>query len=321
MESDFRATGLALAMMSSLDDKDTTVVFPSGSDDTNAIQTALNSYKHVHLIKGIYNVSSIDMPSDSSITGSGNATVINSNSSTYAIKVGIRCELSYFNISGPLTSKPSGSGSGDGILITGDGLYNTRLNNLSIHGFRHFGINVESTGQAQANSVTVSDCEIYHCYTGIFTINGEYGRYIGCIVRSNSIGITNCGGNNSFIGCTIGDNTTGFNIENPAGAENNGHGSCVGCSFNHNTSWAIIASATQNGFLFSGCHVWYGKIFSENAQGIMFSGCTFGTNVSFTINSTSKTMIMDSVFLTEPTIARAKMNGCYTFDGTLLPTQ
>lgn len=51
------------------------LVLPSGGDDTEAIQNMLDTNKKVTLIKGVYNISSLNIPSGGQIIGTKNTTI------------------------------------------------------------------------------------------------------------------------------------------------------------------------------------------------------------------------------------------------------
>lgn len=97
----------------------------------------------------------------------------------------------------------------------------------------------------------------------------EYVIVSHCIFDNCDIATYNTGGNNTYIGCHFTSNRIGGYIE--AGT-NNGHGKFIGCSFNHQTAYALWINDTALGFSIEGCHMYAGIIRFTDTSGVKITG-------------------------------------------------
>lgn len=95
----------------------------------------------------------------------------------------------------------------------------------------------------------------------------EYLTFANFNCGGNIHGVKVYGGNNTFVGGSIVDNTTGVYLGN---GTNHGHGIFIGVSINHNGSANLEAVSVINGYTFSGCH-FYGN--GTSTGPIWLNGC------------------------------------------------
>lgn len=145
---------------------------------------------------------------------------------------------------------------------------------------------------------------ITRCHVGLnFYDKFEYNRVSNCAFRQNYIGVQNNGGNNLFSNCGFNNNYTGFLIDNSLGNHSNtGHGSCVGCNFNHskpnNTGKAIEINGSYAGFVFSGCSIFYGSIELIDCMRVIFDGLNAGNRVKINVQGGGLAIFNASSFRT-----------------------
>ncbi len=272
---------------------------PSGndSDRTADILTMLQSNGICRLGAGEYWIDSLVMPDNTSIIGSGTATKVylKSGDNKFAIKMGKYCVVKDMALYGSTSaiSVTETVGTRHGILWSGnytsqrDGslqpMYGT-VSDVYISRFNGGGITCYDTGYGTRNYISATNVHIENCGAGInisywsefhkFTNVRCYGCYYGCI---------NNGGNNMFVNCDFsGCNGIAFFMDNSQGqSPNNSHGSVVGCVFNHtanNTGVGIKILNCNNGFVFSGCQIFFSKIQIEDSAGIEVVSTNFGKN-------------------------------------------
>jgi hypothetical protein len=102
----------------------------------------------------------------------------------------------------------------------------------------------------------------------------EYNTFSNFNAGGNALGTKIYGGNNTFVGGNIVDNTTGVYLGN---GTNHGHGVFLGVNINHNTSANIEAVGVLNGYTFIGCHIYgngtnHGLIWLNGCKGITIQG-------------------------------------------------
>ena len=324
----------------------------SESDKTDmgpAIVSMLNATGYCHLGEGVFYVSGIDMPDDSTLCGCGDKTVVillSSVSSGYTVRTGRNNIIKDIHFRGGYSAPsdvttpdaPLGSRHGIYVVSNADGneqgnaksVLTVQITNCLFTCYNGSAIYNHNTGGGLDNGVIMSDCIIRQCKVGInIDYYGEYSKYSNCIIRDCNVACINNGGNNTFISCTF-HGVTGFVIDNSGNDKrNSAHGSAVGCTFNHINNMnnpsqlgmgdAIVVKGTPNGYIFTGCQIWYGAIKIENSSGInisdsliggstpvisvigskpaFFNNCTFSASPSLTVNESSKFI------------------NCYTFNG------
>ena len=278
----------------------------NATDMTGSIMYMLESFGYCKLSSGVFYVSgNIDLPTGTSLMGNGYNTVIRllpAEDSRYIIRVHQNNTVCNIRLSGgkvapiDLFSDGTNYGNQNGIVFTGnaDGQEETRPTALTnficgcwFENFNGSGFYGHNTGGNYQNIVTMSDCVIDHCRVGINSdYFMEYSKFTNCNVTNCYYACINNGGNNVFYGCTF-HGVVGWMCDNSANDKrNNMHGSCVGCTFNHinnmnrpdilGSGSAIIILNCNNGFVFSGCQLWYGNVIIDNSRAIYFSDCLFG---------------------------------------------
>lgn len=264
------------------------------TDRTADIMAMLNATGYCHLGKGTFYVNGqIEMPDNSTLTGCGEGSIIKASSTNNGALIipTNNCHINNIKVEGNGSAGSTVTGS-NGALI-----YDTKTDysSPSTHGYKKnvidsvffanfsgCGIEIRGTGGSMLEGSIITNCKFENCSIGIklgyFT---EYHKINACIVgKTNYIGIVDNGGNNSFVNCTISGSNTGFIIDNSDGTlRNEGHGSCVGCYFNHvgnNNGNGIKILGVNNGFVFSGCQWWYSGIVIDHSMGILFDGIQGG---------------------------------------------
>lgn len=305
------------------------------TDRKEEIETILSEYGECILSKGDYYVSGVVMPVGSKIRGVGEDTklyLMGSVTSGSAITpmgdntiadMKIKRENGY-------TSKPSSSTTGTDFGITCENNVNLiRIANCDFEGFSGAGIYGYGSSSNPSQSALIDNCRFQYCTTGIWFSGGmEFNSVSNCVCTLCYYGVHNQGGNNMFVNSHFNMNTIGwYQYGIGVTPSNLGHGSAIGCIFNHNTSQAIWLQAGGNGFVFSGCQIWYGEIILRSLTGITFTGCELGgVSVPITLyGSSSKGHLFSGCrFSIQPTLSlqsSATADGCivkdcYLFDGT-----
>ena len=238
--------------------------------------------------------------------------------------------ISNLNIEGlvqNIGSDPTNFGAGVHVIghDTADSPRYNIIENCQIHFFQGGGIVLDTNSYWVAHGVTIKSCELWKNYAGIRILpKSEYHRVSDCLIYGNYIGILNNGGNNTFDNCSLTENATAFYITDSA-TINNGHGSISNCTLNHNNNnngFAVIIRNVQNGYIFSNCNIWYGKIIVSGSAGINFANCNIGNGATPQIESDENDSMAFNgcMFKTAPTVSEYQSNtffhNCYTFDGT-----
>ena len=295
---------------------DARMLYPTSdtTDRTADIELMLREYGECKLAAGTFFVSGINMPPHSSLVGSGPSTkivLLDSVTSGGAIKMGGWCTVSRCSVVGSedtltfvdgdindirLGTRHGIMWQGEATGATGTSSDNTRregrISDCHIMGFTGGAITCESTGYGCDSGVYVSDCQIRNCGAGInVSWWSEYNRFENVNVFKSYYGVINNGGNNVFSNCNFSTCEFGFYANamtgkcvmadgTPNTTRNDGHGTVIGCTFNHNgleqldhynNGTAIYYRSAGTGFLFIGCQIFYGNIFFRTAPQIMLT--------------------------------------------------
>lgn len=308
------------------------------TDMTGAIMSMLTDTGYCHLAKGIYYVSgNIDMPDGSTLEGCGEGTVIrllSSVESGYIVKPtrystikGIRFSGGYAD--GDVSTSDIGTRNGVVFVANKDGqeaslpsIEPCMISDCWFENFSGSGIYCHNTGGGTREALIVSSCYMKYCKVGInIDYYSEYHKFTNVITYRCYYACINNGGNNVFVGCTF-HGTIGFSMD---GLKNNAHGSCIGCTFNHIDNWnrpstlgggtAILAKNLDNGFIFTGCQIWYGAIELRTSRGIAFSDCLIGGNSpEITVTGNYPAFFSNCIFHATPTLdvnTSTKFDNCY----------
>ena len=277
------------------------------TDATSVISTFLTSARYLKFGKGTVNVSGLDMPHGAMIEGSGPYTVFRlpaSVTSGYAIKMTGSNIISNIRVSGDTTDhEPVQTiGTRNGIVMTGSTVQTNRIVNVTIDNFNGRGLYLSETGPNHRDCLVAENLYITNCDAGICIENSEYNRISNTNIYYCWYGCINNGGNNIFTACTFHAYQC-FMMDNTSEAyPNNSHGSCIGCSFNHalgNSApgdYGILIEYATNGFIFSGCQIFYSKVYVGNSAGIAFNACLFGPDQSIAIVDTTEGQINGCIF-------------------------
>ena len=299
---------------------------PTGdnTDRTTDIVSMLTLHGVCRLGPGKYVVNNLQMPDGSAIIGSGYATLIDmaGTSDGFAVKIGSRCMIQDVRIRGADNTLTFGStiGGRHGILWQGDYTQHSTapekamLNNVWIENFTGGGITCYDTGYGTMNALEVVNAYITYCWAGInISYWSEFHKFTNVRAGRCRIGCVNNGGNNVFVNCDFSLNEEiGMLMDNSQGqSPNNTHGSAIGCVFNH-TSHNNVSNAgtgiqmlncTGNGFIFSGCQIFFSQIDIEGSDGVEFSNCNFGyVNCDITINGGGAVLFLGNMHQAKPTI-------------------
>ena len=239
------------------------IIKPNGTNDMkSAIETALETYGRVQLLAGEYYVTGIEMPVDSEIFGIGEETdiILLSTVTDGACIIpsgnnSIR-DISFKQMNGN-NIKPGTStiGTIDGIRVLNEASL-CRIENCNFYGFKRAGVYGNTIGHSSYQSIIIENCRFMYCEIGVyFDYFTEYAVVSNSYCSQCYNGVRNDAGNNLFAGCHFDGNNSAFTMMtyNISGA-NDGHGSCVGCTFNHSDNYAVYVRGGSHGFVFVGCH-------------------------------------------------------------------
>lgn len=259
------------------------VILPTGdtTDRKAEIESKLSTYGYCEFRDGDYYISAqIELSDGQTVRGIGKKSVLKKTTGATngffftkdtAKNVTIK-DLAFKGING---SKPiTDTGSGDFAISIRDHSGAVRIEGCLFEGLERCGV-FHSSGYSVVNdsSLLISDCIFKYCGKGVeFTQNGEYSNVVNCTFQENYHGAWVQGGNNKFANCGFDGNAIGFKLYD-ATPTNDGHGSCIGSSFNHNTAYAIECENIDYGYIFSSNNIFYGDVNITNSSGILFSDC------------------------------------------------
>lgn len=289
------------------------------TDDTTAIQAALNANRNVYVPNGTYIVSNLTLNNNQKLFGDGA-------SSTLKFKTGSTGFMLEANTSGVLLSYLGLDGGNDqyypGVTSAGNRSalhiselsYNTIIDSVSIHGFDNIGIALNGNASTQRYAPPViSNVNLYRNYVGIDTgylitlptdtNGGEYLRITNVDATYNRIGVRIASGNVILNNSIIETNGYGIYI---AGIYNNSHGTIVGNLINHNTIYGLYAENSENGMSIIGNQSFYGDWYLNNVTGFNIQGNTFkgGLTNFYLINGGTNYMKGNWFTATTPVINR-----------------
>ena len=291
------------------------------TDRTADIIAMLNSTGICRLGAGAFYVGNINMPDDSMIVGCGAATkIILTSSANYAMKMGKRCSVKDLHIMGAEDSISLSSTIEErhGVLWQGDYSSNQsnakqpqrgQIDNVWISGLTGGGITCYNTGYGTICHLEVSNVNIWNCNAGInISYWSEFHKFTNVRCGECYYGCINNGGNNTFVNCDFSSNGVGFLMDNTDDkSPNNSHGSAVCCVFNHtnsNKGVGIKILNCANGYVFTGCQIFYSQIVIENSNGIIVSDTNFGKkNCDITIKKGVGVLFANNMFEGVPNVS------------------
>lgn len=281
------------------------------TDDATAINNAIASGLPVRFGNKNYRVNSTITTADETYLFGGGLDCIISTTSNIAIITigGINGKVENLQLLG------SGSGAAQrGISAVGNGSFNlyryyTRVtdvlaNDLGADGFYTINTIGNSSGSEHQGTFYMTACRATSCATGyLMDTRGEYNVFTNCLADNNTTGVRFNGGNNSWTGGNIVDNTTNVLI---GSGTNDGHGVITGAKINHGGSNVTCAS-TATGFAFVGCEIVAGSITLTSCTDIRFYNCDIASS-PITSTSAVGTIFFGNCFRTTPTITIAAGN-------------
>ena len=316
------------------------VLFPTGNqtDRKAEIQAKLNTYGICELAEGEYYISApIVMGDGQTLKGRNRNSIIHAPSATGAIDIlnnVTNVTVVGLQLKGDNTNRPSVEGTDYpyGINFASGTSASATIDNCYFNGLNRGIVTVSGASVGDVTNLSISDCAFKYCNVGIyFQPNGEYYSVTNCTFTKCFFGAEVSGGNNKFACCTFSSNSIGLILYADNGSpQNNGHGSAVGCSFNHNTNKGISASNITYGYVFSACNIFYGDIGLTNSSGIIFESCIIMGHSSadnhsdiILLNCSGSVTFNDCIYINEPTITTTNspylsfMN-CKTIDGEIV---
>lgn len=323
------------------------------TDMSSSILSMLNSNGYCHLSEGIFYVSGFEMPEGATLEGCGKKTIVrllSSVSDGYCVRVnryntvnGI-CFSGGYNYPQDIFTSGASLGTRHGIYLASnaDGTEQAHAGSITnavtdcwFENFNGSAYYAHNTGGSTDGAMIMSDCKIRFCKVGInIDYYSEYSKFSNIIITQTNTACINNGGNNLFTACTF-HGVVGFVMDNSSGTKQNGaHGSCVGCTFNHINNMnnveehgmgdAIVVKNMTNGFIFTGCQLWFGEINIQNSRGITFTSCQIGGGTpTITITgSTYPSFFIDCVFHAVPSIIAPDgtrfIHCLYDYDGSAI---
>lgn len=297
---------------------------PSGDATlrTNDIITMLTQTGVCRLGKGDYYIKNLDMLEGTQIIGSGYATRIICSGTTdgYAIKINSNCSVENCRIVGALNpiTVSSTVGGRHGILWQGNYTQDetpahqpqtAMISKCWIENFTGGGITCYDTGLGTFNQLEVVNVYIKFCNAGInISYWSEFHKFTNVRTPNCYYGCINNGGNNLFVNCDFSTCKLAFLMDNSQSqSPNNSHGSAIGCVFNHTDSNSGIGIKVLNckqGYIFTGCQIFYSQIYLEDAEGIVISDTNFGeTNCNITVDGGGAILFANNMHQSAPTIS------------------
>lgn len=318
------------------------VILPTGNttDRKTEIEAALTNRGGVILAPGDYYVSGITMPDNTSIKGGGMGKTrlfyIAGNTGS-CIKMGTQCNVSDLSIYGQNSDAYSEDANRNGLGWVGTyvsdsnpGTYPVQgmASNLYIEGFKGGGIYCTNTSMGSWSGLQAENVTVFKCWAGVYIKKySEFSQFTNVRANNCTYGCINNGGNNMFVNCNFSKNTTALLMDDTNDqAPNNSHGSFVGCVFDHsggNEGYAMILTGLDNGEMFTGCQIFYGKTQITGCIGIRFVGCNYGRKTDLQITNSYAVSYDSCQFraatdtpLTQSGNTGLKFNNCLLYDGT-----
>lgn len=280
------------------------------TDDSTAIQNAINSGFPVLLSKKNYRVSStLTVINNVKIFGLGKESILSTISNVTTINItGDYNTFENFTILGNTAGTSQW-----GIVADGNaGFTLPRINNIINKCYflnLHSGVvsrNMIGTisGTRMEGSFTISDSIFNACTKGFAAlVRGEYNILVNNKFEACTTGVELTGGNNSIIGGQIVNCTTGIQF---ISGSNDAHGVISNVKINHNTTQLSAANGIEQ--MFIGCTFYAGNITITGTGRNLFSNCTFSMGAN-TMTITNSPVIFYSCYF-------AVVPGTYTLTGT-----
>jgi hypothetical protein len=271
------------------------------------------------------------------IAGEGIATrliLIEDTEECFVLKMASRCVIKDLHLIGSMDGieVEEETGNRHGIVFEGskekpgtEGPIHCTIENCYIEQFTGGALTCRNSGYPVSASMNVSDCWFIRCGVGInIPYWSEYHKFTNITATRCWYGCINNGGNNMFVNCNFSENQLAFLMDNSQKQSiNETHGSAIGCTFNHsgnNKGTGIRILGTRNGYVFSGCQVFYSKIELDDVKGVLFDSFNFGRNEVIDINGGSLTTFTNCMYGSQPQISvkdneDVRFLNCFTRSG------
>lgn len=267
------------------------------ADRSADILAMLNSTGYCHLGPGDFYVKNIVMPDATRIDGCGAKTTVRLNDdddSRFCFSLRSQCTIADMRLVGGLDSVTPTATLADRHGIIWEGTYSEdqkapyrgTLDNLVIFNFLGGGVTLYNTGYSVNAGLMATNLWIHNCGAGInISYWSEFSKFTNVRCGSCYYGCINNGGNNVFVNCDFSSNREiALLMDNSQNqSPNNTHGSIIGCVFNHTASGGVSNSGIgikilncKNGFVFTGCQIFFSRIYIEDSDGIVISDSNFG---------------------------------------------
>ncbi len=275
------------------------------TNDATALQSCIDDSRGCMLGRKNYRTTtSLVMSSNDVLIGQGAASIISTVSNITILDIqGTEVTVADLSLDG------DDSGAQRGIAYSGNGGFTSYRYHIIIDKVRFtdfasaaiYGTNVigNSSGTQHQGGAQVSNCIISSCGTGILMdTRGEYNTFSNNKVNTSTTGVRFNGGNNSWTGGHITDNSTGVFI---GSGTNDGHAVMSGALVNHNTT-NVQSTSTATGYLFVGCYFYAGNITLTTTTRIKFHNCEFST-LTISANTSTLCEFVNCNFATDPTMS------------------
>ena len=289
------------------------VVFPESygavgdgtTDDTTAIQNAIDSGFPVWLSAKTYKVTTLTVTSNRTLIGEGYNSVLYTTSNAAIINItGDYNNLRQFRLKGNSTGTSQNGVQAIGVVgLTSYRILNV-LNNLygdSLGGsmvYSQYMVGT-SSGANHEGSFVGSNLIGVNCNIGIFCdTRGEYNQFYNCSFSGCTKGVHIVAGNITIQGGKMVDNTYGVYLTT---GTNDAHGLISGCLINHNTT-NVYSNGIVNGMIFSNCALFAGNLEILTSDGIYFNGCFFGGTVQITSTNSTDLNFNNCRYFINPTL-------------------
>lgn len=252
------------------------------TDDTAAIQAALNASRSVYVPSGTYITSNLTIALDGTrIFGDGVTSILQfKDASTGALlsSGARRVELESLNFYGgsDTSRKGTATSTANRSAVSVESQRNSQFRNLTIHGFENYGVTISDASRDRLSHLVISDTTIYYCWMAIQAgpINAEYIRFSNLDCHNNYYALYLSSGNITVSNSKINDNGYGVYVLGTA-IGNNAHGNVNGCMINHSTVYSIYCKDVTNGFNFIANNIFDGDIYLDTSTGINIASGIF----------------------------------------------
>ncbi len=251
------------------------------TDDTVAIQAALTARTDIYFPPGTCIASNLTIINNNTrLHGNGPSSIIEmkTGSTGYLLSAGSNAivmeDMTLFGGYTLSQKVPPADIDRSGLNINTQ--KNSQIRGVTIHGFRHTGMNFSVATPDRLTHLVVSDSSFYNNRVAIYDLSttgvigtAEYVRMSNLDIHDNAFGVYLNSGNQVIVNSKITDNQYGVYLEGLQSA-NNGHGSITNCLINHNTT-AIYTNLITLGFSFVGNQIFEGEIYLNGSTGIVIT--------------------------------------------------